>query len=441
MKTNAERSDFVREYVQKDEFKKYPLTPDELETIANYILWGVDPQTGLNGRQAGDIELKTRYGTWDNQEQTSLDQLMMSETFNEGSVHEIGTVTPYKKIREVFDREKELARAGSIAPQLNQLFKTIDELDYQLESYELRHGRRTKPIRPELLESLQRFGSDLDKLEQITVHWGQYLYLKKKHELVELRREQYTLRDSYAPVQQSMLAPTPVVVFTKPDFGAGIGVLPLGLKYGEGASTFVFRDFEKLSPEGLGEDSLKEISKIYWEGKKDEELLRKRENKKKILDFRNGFQVQQIIGLIQELEKWKEHCDFESNIGAVVDTFWYYVKQADLNECLMDILMLKARGQKNQEIADVVNAKYGKSYTTNYISTIYCQRIIGKITEAATRHQHLIENIWYPEEWKRCTGCGRLLLKDSVNFTKKSRASDGFSSKCKVCEKIARDSK
>lgn len=43
----SDRKDFVDEYVQRPEFIRAPLTEDELETIANYILWGKD-EDGLN---------------------------------------------------------------------------------------------------------------------------------------------------------------------------------------------------------------------------------------------------------------------------------------------------------------------------------------------------------------------------------------------------------
>ena len=49
-----ERRDFVDHYVQRPEFARFPLTEDELETIANYILWGKDPD-GLNCTQRGEI--------------------------------------------------------------------------------------------------------------------------------------------------------------------------------------------------------------------------------------------------------------------------------------------------------------------------------------------------------------------------------------------------
>ena len=43
--------------------------------MANYILWGVNPATGKNGRQEG-LDLPTRHGTWEPNTHDSLDELM-----------------------------------------------------------------------------------------------------------------------------------------------------------------------------------------------------------------------------------------------------------------------------------------------------------------------------------------------------------------------------
>lgn len=52
--STSDRKDFVDQYIQRPEFIRAPLTEDELETIANYILWGKDPD-GLNVTQRGEI--------------------------------------------------------------------------------------------------------------------------------------------------------------------------------------------------------------------------------------------------------------------------------------------------------------------------------------------------------------------------------------------------
>ena len=99
---------------------------------------------------------------------------------------------------------------------------------------------------------------------------------------------------------------------------------------------------------------------------------------------------------------------------------------------------MKLRKVKNTDIAWDINHKYGKTYTSNYISTIFRQRIIPKINDAAKYHEKVISNIFFEEEFKQCSTCGEIMLRDADNFTRKSRSNDGFSSRCKKCEKRAR---
>ena len=74
---------------------------------------------------------------------------------------------------------------------------------------------------------------------------------------------------------------------------------------------------------------------------------------------------------------------------------------------------MKINKQKNQDIADIINKKYGKSYTANYISTIFRQKIIPRINETAQFHAFIIENMCFEENFKKCNGCGKILLVDA----------------------------
>ena len=122
----------------------------------------------------------------------------------------------------------------------------------------------------------------------------------------------------------------------------------------------------------------------------------------------------------------------------LLDTLNFYIERAELSELQQEILDLKIRKVKNEDIAIQINKKYGKTYTPNYISTIFRQRIIPKINEAAAFHEKIVSNLFFEEEFKTCPGCGKTLLKCPENFTRKSRAKDGYTSRCKKCEKLAR---
>ena len=102
---------------------------------------------------------------------------------------------------------------------------------------------------------------------------------------------------------------------------------------------------------------------------------------------------------------------------------------------------MKINKQKNQDIADIINKKYGKSYTANYISTIFRQKIIPRIKETAQFLALIIENMCFEENFMKCNGCVKILLVDAENFVRKSRAKDGFSTKCKKCDRADRQRK
>jgi hypothetical protein len=138
------------------------------------------------------------------------------------------------------------------------------------------------------------------------------------------------------------------------------------------------------------------------------------------------------------LEEAAEEADISSNLAALLRTLQFYVEQADLTDIQREILDMKLRKVKNTDIAWDINHKYGKTYTANYISTIFRQRIIPKINEAAKYHEKVISNIFFEEEFKKCSSCGEIMLRDADNFTRKSRSADGFSARCKKCEKKAR---
>ena len=166
-------------------FKERPPTPDELETMADYLLWGKNEE-GLNGKQQG-LDLKTKHGTWDDSPVDSLEELMEQPTFNEATLQPLGSVR-YTQKKEVFSREEALEQAPDyLKPQFLTLFREIDKLDYQIEWYELEHGRRTKEIRTELTKQFTE--EELCTLREAVTHWNQYHYLKQRHWLVEMRRE------------------------------------------------------------------------------------------------------------------------------------------------------------------------------------------------------------------------------------------------------------
>ena len=429
--TNEQRRDFLDNYLAQEQFIKYPPTEDELEMMANYLLWGKDPKTGLNAQQEGLCPIETKHGTWDKDTNVeSLDSLLDNPVFNEATLRPIDSV-PMKQKREVFSRSDAMRDCPDYLKQtFADLFRNIDELDLRINYYDLAHGKRKNPIRPELAK--QFTPKEHAAAESAAASWNQYKYLKMRHRLVEMRQEQYTLRDSYR--QTVVVDKEPMITYVgEPDIDAEIEVLPLGVVGRGMRPSLVFRPWDDIIPKNYTEEDLKVISDLYWMKQKYEPAPGQF-----FVDFRELEHVYQLFMTYFELEGAIDEQKLESKLSNLLDTLKFYIERAELSELQQEILDLKMRKVKNEDIASLVNKKYGKTYTPNYISTIFRQRIIPQINEAAAYHEKLVENIFFEEEFKVCSGCGRTMLKCPENFTRKSRSKDGYTSRCKKCEKVAR---
>lgn len=463
----TDRKVFIDTYLQTPQFKTLPPTKEELETIANYILWGKE-EDGKSLVQKKQIQIKTKNSTWTSQSNlSSLDELFESPTFNEFQLSPLYE-THYTAQKETFSRSNALRDAPPhIKVELQKLFRQIDTLDLLINFYELRTGKRKNPPREALLQEFSN--SEQLALQERSTHLRPYEYLKCRHELVELRKSQFTFRDIYkTPIMRRTL---PVVTREeRPALLSEIQVYPFGLMGKTPIRQKVFRPLREISPLDFSEEELQKISDLYWGLQKEKKEisksfldLEKLEHLYRVLEeFQNFFREEgrQEIFFSEETQNFfnqnldkevevstsagasqisqsKPSSDFNEDnyIGDLINTVVFYIKETDLTDIQKEILDLKLRKVPNQSIATYINGKYGKNYTANYISTIYKQKVIKQTCDTVRRHREIIENLWFPEEFKVCTRCKQSLLKNTDYFIKKSRTKDGFSSRCKKCDK------
>ena len=425
LNSTVERTNFLNDYINKLNFVP---NEAELETMANYILWGKDPQTGLNVKQSKEIQLESRNKTWDTTANESLEALLETPGFSESMIRSINE--PVIKItRQVFSR----AEARKLAPKdtlkhLEQLWQQIDNLDLLLNFYDLKTGKRKNPPRESLLKNFTN--QEIEAIKEKANSLNQFKYLKLRHLLVELRREQFTIRDTY--INSILCSQTPSTDYIlPPTLDADILCAPIGLKYSNAITSKLFPEGRFPIPEDFEENELKQIIKFYWERQKFYQ-------NNKCFDFREPEHIYQIFQLFDNLTDEAEESLITSTSPEFLQTLNWYIDRANLSEIHKKILKFKIEHYKNQDIANNINKEYNKSYTANYISTIFKQKIIPQISTAARNHCDIIENLCFPENWKKCKTCNTTLLINANNFVRKTRSSDGFSNQCKICDKIKR---
>lgn len=424
LETAQERVDFINTYM----VQFTDLTSSEASTIADYLLWGKTDEGVALGADAG---LETRWSKPNEAE--SLDAVLENPALSNAQLYALNDAVVLRKPRNVFSREEARREAPDyLRATYEELWRTIDEIELEINFYEIKVGKRDKPPREELIG---KFSDDeVERIRAAAHKLNQYGYLKLRHRIRELRTEQFTIRDSYRSTfnitQSTYAAKNNSFVFD-----CDVEVLPLGIKEGIVGELVFDVNFD---PARFNEEQLRLISDLVWKKKEISE-------EKQIFDFRNLEAVYQLYLFKEEFDDRLEEVELnhviENNLKELLETLDFYETIADLNEIQREILRLKEKKEKNADIAGYINKKYGKSYTANYISTIFRQKIIVKINEAAELHRETIENCFFPENFRKCPDCGRILLLDARNWVRKVRSKDGFQNKCKRCEREQRKKK
>ena len=174
LNTTNERASFVQAYLKQVQFKRLPPSEAELETIANYILWGKNPETGKNVKQEKFIELESRSKTWDAKEIDSLDALVESCALHESQIRSLKEPR-YKTPKITFSRAQTRKEApANLIPSFESLWREIDSLDLLINYYDLAHNRRKNPPRDELLARFTE--SEQSEIKEDSTHLNQFQY-------------------------------------------------------------------------------------------------------------------------------------------------------------------------------------------------------------------------------------------------------------------------
>lgn len=157
--------------------------------------------------------------------------------------------------------------------------------------------------------------------------------------------------------------------------------------------------------------------------------------------FINLFNYKHVSALLINYSALKEEAwgDFSHDLWFLMTDLDNLVEKALKGKypLLFDILVYKIDGRTNVEIQRLLEENHGTTYSAEYISSLWRNKI-PKLIAAQAVEDYLL---WYykqPENntetaWKKCSKCKQNLPAHNFFFSKNNTAKSGWCSQCKNC--------
>lgn len=341
-------------------------TERDLERVANYILYGKT----LKGNPLPEAKsISTKHATWKKKEPESLDALLENINFDEGALKSLGSKSIYTKPKSTIDREKDAS-----IPGMAQLWEAIDSVNT-------------------LYENEKAIGKSL-----------RAYYLR--HALIDLRKEQYYLKDLFKPTINPMglLGSEPQEIHWDGDSGYAVTICNCA-----------------FTPDGI----------LRYRGEENWEWHTVAEHD---FDFTNPTHIYHLLDNYSALKMQVQELPTCATAFLLL-AIEKLIEKTKLSPHRTHILIRKIDHAPNDEIAAELEVQYGLKYAINYISTIWTKEICVAIAKAGEvdKEEWLARNT--PKKWKTCTKCHTKKLRDSRFFAKKKNTHDQLTPICRQCSK------
>lgn len=407
--TDRERRDIVADILNNLTFEP---TQNDLNIFANYILYGKSEEDDKNHFQRKEItdDYDRRYKSWvsKNAKNESLDALLESPVADENTLQSMDERYIYTKKKRQVKRPKYDKKTGELLdpgdsdiPGMVELWESIDRLQHTL-------NVNTGKVPPDLDTPIIESGYRLYQL---------------KHNLIDLRRNQFELIEMFKPALH---------------FKALVPPKRQTINWGSNSAYWMPREeWERAirNPKNIGRhsDNIADYKvrenylgqeEVYW-------VVREHE-----FDWENYKHIQCLIHYYSAIyaQLWD---DPDSWGRALIFDFDRYATMANLTEMREYMLMRRIDGASYEEIAAEVKEKFDADYTPGHLGAIISSEIPRTIAAAAKRNRLLYET---PQsEKKQCTWCGRYLPRHQLFFGLNKDRKDGWMSHCKECDKKKRD--
>lgn len=400
IETSEERISHINEVLESLERRP---SNDDLETMANYILYGRDKVEGQNSVQKKLVQIdEKRYNSYS----TMADKVLSLESFMENPLFTENEMRPYDDKR-IYTKKTQQIRRNRIVdgievdpgdgdiPGMRELWAAIDARS------------RVLDIANGIIEPLA--GDEIPH--------NKYHIYKMKHQLIDMRRHQYYLRDSYKPTIHFLHVQRPEQQFhtwqdtsywiDKEEWQKKIDALYLN-------EPPKWEDAEKRTRTTTDGEIIEEGRWIVDQGS---------------FDWESSTHVRALIRFYSKV--WMEFWDFPSAMGrSLIFDLDRYTTLANLNEIEERVILRRIDGYNDDQIAADLTEFFHKDISPKQIQAFYT-RSIGKINFAAKKHRLLIETP--ASQKKECRTCGRLLPADPLFFQQDNTKIDGLFTECKEC--------
>lgn len=392
-----------------DTLDKTP-TSDELETMATYILCGKD-SNNLNAVQRGEITLgNTRYNSFrrTDDKNVSLDALLENPAADESELKSFNEKKNYIHGKPGIRRPKFNKKTGEMTdpgdsevPGMTELWASIDRMEHWIAVLE----GRIPPNEDDLLFT------DSYRLYQL------------KHQLIDLRRHQYYLKDSYNPPCYFPGADHPKTQFIDwtSDSYYWLTLEQWRDKVAAARTHLISKDLKDYETIGEG-DSLR----VKW-------VVRRH-----TFDWENPAHIRALMANYDLLDNLL-HNKISTYGKTLLLDFDFYRKLAQFSPVREYLIDQKLASIPNPQIVYNLLRDLGIKYNENHLGQILIKEIPNRIAEVATKRRLSIET---PQsEKKRCFHCKQYFPRHTLFFAHNRDRKDGFSSNCKECEKRMRQEK
>lgn len=374
----------------------------QLEGLANYILYGKNPAKSMNLVQQKKITIQAKYSSFRRKGDDSLEELMEHPSFDEATLREYGEHNCYSKPKQTITRTKYDPTTLAITdigdgwiPGMQELWDAIDGLERKLALYQ---------------------GKELPEEGETIPKWDSYQEFKIKHWIIDLKKHQYYLRDSYCtPIPPHHSFPQPSSIDWNSD-----SKYPVRIPLIQARTSPCYELID--SHDGEDENSFVECFKVV---------------RKHTIDLENPNHIYHLLEYYDVLKKssWD---DLNGQMKYILFTLEEIGERTELSDVYADILDLKVIKWSNERIRAYIHEKYGINYNANYISTIYKRNICERLAKTATIMRKEWENRNNPDAWKVCSCCHKTYLRDPYYFIRKSVSKDQLTARCKACDKKIR---